>query len=217
MIVQANSEGGEISINIGNDQISIENTYIKRNMQLSNGKLKTHSIENKMINRTFTPSAGSEDFMKHSKEKGWFEITYIVMDERPLEPLKKAVELIESIKDENGNHFKISSALNYASPEHYEFTDKIHDISINIDNTRNYEELINLSNHRREKGLVTTHYSCTGNYPTNFIISDPGDNYWTMFYTETIRTDGFMCWAWDNYVYDMHGDISYRYWEPGDG
>ncbi|MDO4605366.1 MAG: hypothetical protein Q4B23_05250 [Helcococcus sp.] len=96
MIVQANNEGGEISINIGNDQISIGNTYIKRNMQLSNGKLKTHSIENKMINRTFTPNAESEDFMKHSKEKGWFEITYIAMDERPLKPLKKALELIES-------------------------------------------------------------------------------------------------------------------------
>ena len=21
----------------------------------------------------------------------------------------------------------------------------------------------------------------------------------------------------DNFVYDMHGDITYRYWEPGDG
>ncbi|MDO4605365.1 MAG: DUF4091 domain-containing protein [Helcococcus sp.] len=38
-----------------------------------------------------------------------------------------------------------------------------------------------------------------------------------MFYTETIGTDGFMRWAWDNYVYDMHEDISYRYWEPDDG
>lgn len=28
---------------------------------------------------------------------------------------------------------------------------------------------------------------------------------------------GFMRWAWDNYVYDMHGNVSYRYWAPGDG
>ena len=49
------------------------------------------------------------------------------------------------------------------------------------------------------------------------MISDPGDNYWTIWYTMTLGTDGFMRWAWDNYVYDMHGDTSYRYWEPGDG
>ena len=74
-----------------------------------------------------------------------------------------------------------------------------------------------LSDHRRELGLTTTFYSCTGDYPTNFMISDPGDNYWTIWYTMTLGTDGFMRWAWDNYVYDMHGDTSYRYWEPGDG
>ena len=33
----------------------------------------------------------------------------------------------------------------------------------------------------------------------------------------TLGTDGYMRWAWDNYVYDMHGDATYRYWEPGDG
>ena len=33
----------------------------------------------------------------------------------------------------------------------------------------------------------------------------------------TLGTDGYMRWAWDNFVYDMHGDITYRYWEPGDG
>ena len=49
------------------------------------------------------------------------------------------------------------------------------------------------------------------------MISDPGDNYWTVWYTMTLGTDGYMRWAWDNYVYDMFGDASYRYWEPGDG
>ena len=49
------------------------------------------------------------------------------------------------------------------------------------------------------------------------MISDPGDNYWDIWYTMTLGTDGYMRWAWDNYVYDMHGDATYRYWEPGDG
>ncbi len=158
-----------------------------------------------------------EDFMNHSKEKGWFDITYISMDERELEELKPAVELIESIKDEDGNHFKISSALNYSAPEYYDFTDRIDDISINLGNTKNIEQMKNLTEHRKEKKLTTTYYTCTGDNPSNYTISDPGDNYWTLWYTMTLGTDGYMRWAWDNYVYDMHNDISYRYWEPGDG
>ncbi len=158
-----------------------------------------------------------EDFIQHSKEKGWFEITYISMDERGLSELEPAVEMIESVTDEEGNHFKISSALNYAAPEYYDFTDRIDDISINLGNTTNVQQMKDLSEHRRELGLNTTFYTCTGDYPSNFTISDPGDNYWDVWYTMTLGTDGYMRWAWDNFVYDMHGDITYRYWEPGDG
>ncbi len=158
-----------------------------------------------------------EDFLAHSKENGWFEIAYISMDERGLDQLRPAVELIESVTDEDGNHFKISSALNYAAPEYYDFTDRIDDISINLGNASNVSQMRELSKHRQELGLTTTYYTCTGDYPSNFMISDPGDNYWTIWYTMTLGTDGYMRWAWDNYVYDMFGDASYRYWEPGDG
>ncbi len=170
-----------------------------------------------------------EDFLKHSKEMGWFEITYISMDERGLDQLKPAVDMIESVTDEEGNHFKesvtdeegnhfkISSALNYQSPDTYEFTDRIDDISINLGNIKQAEDMEQLSAHRQALGLTTTMYTCTGDYPSNFMISDPGDNYWDIWYTMTLGTDGYMRWAWDNYVYDMHGDATYRYWEPGDG
>ena len=158
-----------------------------------------------------------EDFMKHSKENGWFDITYISMDERGLDQLRPAVDLIEKANDAEGNHFKISSALNYATPQYYDFTDHIDDISINLGNAKDVKQMKELSEHRRALGLNTTYYSCTGDYPTNFMISDPGDNYWTVWYTMTLGTDGYMRWAWDNYVYDMFGDASYRYWEPGDG
>ena len=158
-----------------------------------------------------------EDFMAHSKEKGWFDITYISMDERTMDQLEPTVDLIEGITDENGKSFKISSALNYAAPQYYDFTDRIDDISINLGNCSNREQMNALAAHRRELGLKTTMYTCTGNYPSNFIISDPGDNYWQIWYTMTLGVDGFLRWAWDNYVYDMHGNVTYRYWEPGDG
>lgn len=175
--------------------------------------------------QTFNPGSDSwknmwtaflQDYMAHSKEKGWLDITYISMDERSLSQLQPAVELIHSITGENGERFKISSALNYSAPEYYDFTDKIDDISINLGNTSKTTTKA-LSDHRKALGLKTTFYTCTGDYPSNFMISDPGDNYWDMLYTNTLGTDGYMRWAYDNFVYDMHGNATYRYWEPGDG
>ena len=58
--------------------------------------------------------------------------------------------MIESVTDEEGNHFKISSALNYAAPEYYDFTDRIDDISINLGNASNVQQMKELSEHRRE-------------------------------------------------------------------
>ena len=158
-----------------------------------------------------------EDFMKHSEEMGWFDITYISMDERGLDLLKPAVSVIESVTNEEGESFKISSAMNAESLHEREFLKRVDDISINLDNAGDVELMNEVAAERRELGLKTTYYTCTGNYPGNFMISDPGDNYWTAWYSLTLGTDGFMRWAWDNYLYDMFGDATYRYWEPGDG
>ena len=148
---------------------------------------------------------------------GWFDITYISMDERGLDLLKPAVSVIGSVTNEEGESFKISSAMNAESLHEREFLKRVDDISINLDNAGDVELMNEVSAERRELGLKTTYYTCTGNYPGNFMISDPGDNYWTAWYALTLGTDGFMRWAWDNYLYDMFGDATYRYWEPGDG
>ena len=59
---------------------------------------------------------------------------------------------------------------------------------------------------------MTTIYTCTGDYPGNFTISDPADNNWVIWYTLTQNTNGFMRWAWDNWVYNTQENITYRYW-----
>lgn len=206
----------------------------------SKGQIKCYSIvpwnnqiawydeaEGSMLTQVYTPGEEDwkqvwtiflQDFMKHSKEMGWFDITYIAMDERKKFELAPAVDLIEAIKDEHGKSFKISSAFNYSDESDHTFTDRIHDISINtahIDIAS--EKLRDMANHRRELGLYTTIYTCTENYPGSFTISDPGDNYWVMWYSMTHNTDGFLKWAWDNWVEDPLTDVSYKSWEPGDG
>ena len=52
------------------------------------------------------------DFMAHTKEKGWFDITYISLDERGITDLQHSIELIHSIQNEDGESFKISSLSN---------------------------------------------------------------------------------------------------------
>ncbi len=158
------------------------------------------------------------DFMTYSEEKGWFDITYISMDERPIASLRPTVDLIESITNKDGESFKIFSAFNFDGQDDYSFTDRIDDISINIANVSHTTDTFrNFVDHRKELGLVTTIYTCTGNYPSNFINSDPGDNYWLMWYSMSQHADGYMRWAWDNWVADPLVNPNYKYWEPGDG
>lgn len=179
------------------------------------------------VTKSYTPGAADwnkvwtiflRDFMAHSKEMGWFDITYISMDERSMDQLEPAVELIESVVDEDGESFMISSAFNYSNERDYSFTDRLDDISINLGYISNSSEKFRaMSEHRRELGLTTTIYTCTGNYPGNFTISDPADNYWVMWYSMKHSTNGFMRWAWDNWVEDPLTNVTYKYWEPGDG
>ena len=159
-----------------------------------------------------------ESFVDYVEEKGWFDITYIAMDERPVSALTPTVELIESITNQDGEHLKVFCACNYFEANLYSLTDRIDDISIGLKHINHTtEEYRNFVKHRRDLGLDTTIYTCTGDYPGNFLISDPADNYWLMWYTMTQQADGYLKWAWDNWVKDPLNSPNYKSWEPGDG
>ena len=158
-----------------------------------------------------------EDFMRHTLEKGWFDLTYIAMDEREMEVLQPCVDLIEGIRSGAGKSFKISSARNYSSGDDYAFLDRIDDISVSLINVNEKSDAMrNLARHRQEQGLLTTIYTCTGQYPSAYTISDMADTAWTMWYTMKQGTDGFLRWSWDGWNEDPLTDVSYRTFEPGD-
>lgn len=179
-------------------------------------------------NESINPKPGSElwintwtqfltSFMDHLEEKGWFDITYISMDERSMDDLMACVDLIESITNDEGEHFKISSAMNYQSGNDYSFLDRIDDISIGLSHiNHNSDDMKNMAAHRQELGLLTTIYTCTGDYPNSFTISDTSESAWTMWYSLSQNTDGFMRWSWDGWVENPLENVSYKYWEPGD-
>ncbi|MBE6469285.1 MAG: DUF4091 domain-containing protein [Coriobacteriaceae bacterium] len=159
-----------------------------------------------------------KDFHAHSEKLGTWDITYISMDERGYSQLKPVVDLVWGVEESEGFDIKLSSALNVdADTKIISLSDDIDDISMNIMNINHEADFRKLADERAEKGLTTTIYNCTGGYPNNFMRNDPGDNYWTMWYALSTHTDGFLRWAWDNWVNDMFGNATYRYWEPGDG
>lgn len=158
-----------------------------------------------------------EDFMRHTIEKGWFDITYISMDEREMEVLQPCVDLIERLRSDTGKSFKISSAMNYSSGDDYSFLDRIEDISVSLIHVQDKSKAMQkLAQHRREQGLLTTIYTCTGQYPSAYTISDMADTAWTMWYSMKQGVDGFLRWSWDGWVEDPLTDVSYRTFEPGD-
>lgn len=158
------------------------------------------------------------DFISHSEAKRWLDLTYIAMDERKPDELVPAVELIRSVRStSSGKHFKIFSALNYNNQDDPAFTDKIDDVSVALCHIEREGDLFRrFAAHRRELGLNTTIYNCTGIYPGSFLYNDPAENEWMMWYTLAQGADGFLRWAWDNWTDDPLGGNSYSVFEPGD-
>ena len=158
------------------------------------------------------------DFINHSEAMEWLDLTYIAMDERKPAELIPAVELIHSVRSTgSGKHFRIFSALNYNNQDDPAFTDKIDDVSVALCHIEREGNLFRqFAAHRRELGLNTTVYNCTGIYPGSFLYNDPAENEWMMWYTLAQGADGFLRWAWDNWTDDPLGGNSYSVFEPGD-
>ena len=63
-------------------------------------------------------------------EKGWFDITYMSMDERPLSEVTPVLDLVESVKNKDGKSLKTSIAVyNYETEPVF---DRIDDLSFAI-------------------------------------------------------------------------------------
>lgn len=157
-----------------------------------------------------------DSFVLHLDKKGWFDMVYIAMDERPVDQMLPALDLIESKANKDGNTFKISGAMNYSTMDR-KILNRIHDISIHASHTNHTNgEVSVLSEERRALGLNTTLYTCTGSYPSNFTRSEPSDNIWTIWYSVYHNTNGYLRWAIDSWTENPLEDSSHWYFEAGD-
>lgn len=149
------------------------------------------------------------DFAKHLKEKGWFEHTYIAMDERSPEDVRNIANFIQ--KKVPG--FKISMAGN-RKPSDF--------AGITIDNYSQVlsdvtPEFLQELDERRSKGYLTTFYVCCGPQRPNTFMTSPNDEgFWLGAYAAFSGFDGFLRWAANSWPCNPYTNAAFGHWAPGD-
>ena len=145
------------------------------------------------------------DFANHLRDKGWFDKTMIAMDERPLDAMKAALDVIHSAVPD----FKVSLAGSF----HAEIEKNLYDLCIAF--KESYPEDVLERRHR--EGMVTTLYTCCAEaYPNMFIASPPEEAVWLMWRAFATDCDGYLRWAYNSWTESPLEDARFRQWPAGD-
>lgn len=146
-----------------------------------------------------------KDFSRHLRQKGWFEKTTIAMDERGLDAMQAAIQVIKDADPE----YNISLAGNY----HGEIQDDLSYISIAYGH--NYPEDIKAA--RRKAGKISAVYTCCAEaFPNTFTFSPPVEATWIGWHTMAGDYDGYLRWAYNSWTADPLRDSRFRTWAGGD-
>lgn len=154
------------------------------------------------------------DLIAHLEEKGWFDETYMGIDERGFNA--HAFDTIESVKNSEGVSLKTAGAMD-AYINKKDLGMRVNDL--NVADTAAQEhpaEFAQFLAERNEKGLRTTLYTCTQHLPGNFSLSQPMESYWTVVNARKAGTSGLLRWAYDAWVADPLNDATHNAFEPGD-
>jgi hypothetical protein len=145
------------------------------------------------------------DFSAHLKEKGWFDITTIAMDERPMKAMKSVIALLKTVDPD----WKISLAGDW----HPEIEKDIYDYCI----ASRWIFPDSLLQTRKQQGKVSTWYTCcTEKYPNMFTFSPPDESVWAGWYTAATNMDGFLRWAYNSWPKTPLADSRFTAWPAGD-
>ena len=146
-------------------------------------------------------------FSQHLREKGWFAITTIAMDERPMHAMQKAMAVIRKADPE----FKVSLAGNW----HPEIEADLYDYCIALDQAELLPQEVFAR--RKAEGKKTTIYTCCSTHkPNTFTFSVPAEGAWYGFYVAGTKYDGYLRWAYNSWVKDPLHDTRFRAWPAGD-
>lgn len=145
------------------------------------------------------------DFAAHLKQKGWFDVTTIAMDERPMEAMREAIKVIKASDPD----YKVSLAGNY----HAEIEPDLYDYCI----AYGQEFPAEVKARRDREGKVSTVYTCCSEpLPNTFTFSDPIEAVTTPLHAEAAGYDGYLRWAVNSWTADPLRDSRFRTWAAGD-
>lgn len=146
-------------------------------------------------------------FSQHLREKGWFGITTIAMDERPMHAMQKAMAVIRKADPE----FKVSLAGNW----HPEIEAELYDYCIALDQAELLPQEIFAR--RKTEGKKTTIYTCCSTHqPNTFTFSVPAEAAWYGLNVAQSNYDGYLRWAYNSWVKNPLHDTRFRAWPAGD-
>jgi|WetSurMetagenome_2_1015567.scaffolds.fasta_scaffold97056_1 hypothetical protein len=146
-----------------------------------------------------------KDFTRHLKEKGWFSLTAIAMDERPVESMLAVIEVLKQIDPA----WKIALAGRY----HPEIEKDIYDYCVII-GKEFPDEVFKL---RKAQGKPTTFYTACGEqHPNAFTYSPPAEMVWLSWYAASAGFTGYLRWAYNDWQEKPLLDSRFRTWPAGD-
>lgn len=159
-------------------------------------KLTVNPSNKEKYNKLWIPFLNS--FISHLEENGWFDDTYMGFDER--RNMETALDLISAAKNKNGQSLKISASFNDFKHNASVF-DRLDYASVGLQQIRNnMQDLKNQVQIRRDNDKETTLYTATEHVPNSFTKSIPVESYWSILFSGSLNTTGFLRWAYDAWV-----------------
>lgn len=148
-------------------------------------------------------------FAAHLKAKGWFENTYMAMDERSPQQVKAVRSFVE--KYAPGMKISMAGDRNPADFKGVEI-DNYSQVLQHVD-----DQFLAEGKARKARGLTTTIYTCLNPArPNTFVGSNPYEAFWLGLAPGVWGLDGYLRWAFCSWPENPAQDASYGNWRAGD-
>lgn len=145
------------------------------------------------------------DLKTHLEKKGWFDKTYLGINENTLDQTLAAIKVVKTHSDK--------WRITYAGDWHKELDLLLDDYSY----LYGKEPTIAEQKERAARGALSTYYVCCNPAkPNNFVFSPPIEGRWISWYSLAYGYDGFLRWAYDAWPGDPVRDARHGSWAAGD-
>jgi hypothetical protein len=145
------------------------------------------------------------DLKIHLEKKGWFNKTYIGINENAMEQTLTAIKVVKG----HSPKWKIT----YAGDWHPELNDLLDDYSCVYGKEPGIDDV----SRRSLNNKTSTYYiCCTPPKPNTFVFSPPVEGRWLGWYALAHGYDGLLRWAYDAWPADPIRDARHLLWPAGD-